>query len=153
MARRLFFRRIAKAPVFRRLQAENGGIFFKSPRGVLAFEGKIVSDHGDKFWIRRFSLDAAYRIAEEPLQGLHIAAVPGHLDGVADFGTFVPKRGRALVLFPLETMAEKCVWFIALFVGVNSCVCCYASIIPKVKRNSKGVKPTNTALFLSVNAF
>ena len=63
-----------------------------SPHGVLAFEGKIVSDHRNKFAVRRFSLDAADGVAEEPLQGLHVAAVPGHLDGMADFGTFVPKK-------------------------------------------------------------
>ena len=62
-----------------------------SPCGVLAFEAEIVRDHRDKFTIRRFSLDAADGVAEEPLQGLHVAAVPGHLNGVADFGTFVPK--------------------------------------------------------------
>ena len=53
-----------------------------SPRGVLAFEGEIVRDHGDKFAIRRLSLDARDGIAEEPLQGLHVAAVPCHLDGI-----------------------------------------------------------------------
>ena len=55
-----------------------------SPYGVLAFEGKIVSDHGDKFAIRGFSLDAADGVAEVALQNLHVAAVPGDLDGVAD---------------------------------------------------------------------
>ena len=76
---------------------------------MLAFEGKIVSDHRDKFAVRRLSLDAAHGVAKVSLQGLDVAAVPGDLDGVADFGTFVPKRGRALVLFSLEEMAEKCV--------------------------------------------
>ncbi len=79
------------------------------PYGVLAFEAEIVRDHRNKLRVRGLSLDARDGIAEEPLQGLHVAAVPGHLDGMANFGTFVPKRGRALVLFPLETMAEKCV--------------------------------------------
>lgn len=90
MAQGLFLRRIAEAPVFRRLQAENGGVLFL-PRGVLAFEGKIVSDHRNKLRIRRLSLDAAHGIAEEPLQGLHVAAVPGHLDGVADFRDLRPE--------------------------------------------------------------
>ena len=58
---------------------------------MLAFEAEIVRDHGDKFTIRGLSLDAAHGIAEEPLQGLHVPAVPRHLDGMADFGTFVPK--------------------------------------------------------------
>ena len=67
------------------------GVYFCSPYGVLAFEGKIVRDHGDKLRIRRFSLDAAHGVAEEPLQGLHVAAVPGHLDGMADFRDFRPE--------------------------------------------------------------
>ena len=66
-----------------------------SPHGVLAFEAEIVSYHRDKLRIRRFSLDAAHGVAEEALESLHVAAVPRDLDGMADFGTFVPKRGRA----------------------------------------------------------
>ena len=53
------------------------------PRGVLALEGEMVCDHGDELAIRGFSLDAADGIAEELLQSLHVAAVPGHLDGTA----------------------------------------------------------------------
>ena len=78
-------------PVYRLSPRINRECHF-SPHGVLAFEAEIVSDHRDKLRIGGFSLDAAHGVAEEPLQGLHIAAVPGHLDGVADFGTFVPKK-------------------------------------------------------------
>ena len=53
-----------------------------SPSGVLAFETEIVSDHGDKLRIRGLALDAAHGVAEELLQGLHVAAVPGDLDGI-----------------------------------------------------------------------
>ena len=49
---------------------------------MLSLEGKIVGDHRDKFAICGFSLDAAHGIAEEPLQGLHVAAVPRDLDGM-----------------------------------------------------------------------
>ena len=49
---------------------------------MLAFEGKIVRDHGDKFRICGLALDSRDGVAEEPLQGLHVAAVPGHLDGI-----------------------------------------------------------------------
>ena len=58
---------------------------------MFSFEGEIVGDHGDELRIRGLALDAGDRVAEELLQGLHGAAVPGHLDGVADFGSFVPK--------------------------------------------------------------
>ena len=56
----------------------------------------MVRDHRDEFRIRRFSLDVAHRVAEELLQGLQIAAVPGHLDGVADFQGFRLEMGGAL---------------------------------------------------------
>ena len=55
-----------------------------SPYGVLSLEAEIVSDHRDKFAVRRFSLDAADGVAEEALERLHVAAVPRDLDGMAD---------------------------------------------------------------------
>ena len=45
----------------------------------------MVRDHGDELAVRRLALDIAHRVAEEFLQHLDVAAVPGHLDGVADF--------------------------------------------------------------------
>ena len=62
-----------------------------SPHGVLAFEAEIVSDHRNKFRIRGLSLNARDGVAEEALQGLHVAAVPGHLDGMADFRDLRPE--------------------------------------------------------------
>ena len=63
----------------------------RSPDGaVFSFKGEIISDHRDELRIRGLALDAGDRVAEELLQGLHVAAVPGDLDRVADFGTFVP---------------------------------------------------------------
>ena len=43
-----------------------------------------VSDHGDEFAIRRFTLGIAHRVAEVLLQRLQVTPVPGHLNGVAD---------------------------------------------------------------------
>ena len=62
----------------------------------------MVGDHGDKFRIRGLSLDIAHRIAEELLQRFQIPAVPGHLDGVADFRDFRPERRDALTAFLVQ---------------------------------------------------
>ena len=45
----------------------------------------MVRDHRDELGIRRLALDIAHRVAEELLQHLDVAAVPGDLDRVADF--------------------------------------------------------------------
>ena len=45
---------------------------------------QFVSDKGDKFGIRRFSLGIADGIAEKSLQGVQVASVPGYFDGVSD---------------------------------------------------------------------
>ena len=50
----------------------------------LELEGQFVSDKGDEFGIRGFSLGIADRIAEKSLQSVQIASVPGDFDGVAD---------------------------------------------------------------------
>ena len=67
------------------------------PRGHLLFaQGNIVCDHCDALGICGFSLHIADRIAENALEGLDVAAVPGDLDGVADFRDFRPELGDAL---------------------------------------------------------
>ena len=53
---------------------------------------ELVCDEGDKFRIGGFPLGIADRITEEPLEGVQIASVPGHFDGMAD-GTLYPGRG------------------------------------------------------------
>ena len=45
---------------------------------------QFVSDQGNKFRIRGFSLGIADGIAEKSLQSIQVASVPGHFDGVAD---------------------------------------------------------------------
>ena len=45
---------------------------------------ELVRDQGDEFGIGRFSLCAVDSIAEESLQGIQVASVPGHFDGVTD---------------------------------------------------------------------
>ena len=45
---------------------------------------KLVSDKGNKYRIRGFSLGIADGIAKEALQSIQITSVPGDFDGVAD---------------------------------------------------------------------
>ena len=55
---------------------------------------QFVSDKGDEFGIRGFSLGIADGIAEKSLQRIQIASVPGYFDGMAD-GSF-HSAGRGL---------------------------------------------------------
>ena len=59
----------------------------------------MVRDHRDELGIGRLALDVRHRVAEELLQHLDVAAVPGDLDRVADFRDFRPERGDALSAF------------------------------------------------------
>ena len=52
--------------------------------GGLQLKLQFVSDKGDKLRIRGFSLGIADGIAEESLQGIQIASVPGYFDSVTD---------------------------------------------------------------------
>ena len=45
---------------------------------------QFVSDQGDKFGIRGFSLGIADGIAEKSLQSVQIPSVPGDFDGMSD---------------------------------------------------------------------
>ena len=64
-------------------------------RHLLSSQGQTVRDHGDELRIGRLSLDIAHRIAEKALERFDVAAVPGDLDGVADFRDFRPEIGDA----------------------------------------------------------
>ena len=81
---------------------------------LLALEREGIGDHGDEFAVRGLSLDIRHRIAEELLQHLDIAAVPGDLDRVADFQGLRPERGGALPPFQKKADRGR---FIALFIG------------------------------------
>ena len=56
----------------------------------------MIGDHGDELRIGGFSLDVADGISEEFLQRVEVAAVPRHLDGVANFQGLRPERNGAL---------------------------------------------------------
>ena len=53
---------------------------------------QFVSDKGNKFGIRGFSLGIADGIAEKSLQSIQVASVPGYFDGMAD-GPLHPAGG------------------------------------------------------------
>ena len=53
---------------------------------------QLVRNQGDELRIGGLSLGVGYRVAKEPLQGIQIASVPCHLDGVAD-GPLHPAGG------------------------------------------------------------
>ena len=54
---------------------------------------QFVRDQGDKLRIGGLSLGIADGIAEEPLQGIQIAPIPGDLDGVPDCPLHSGRRG------------------------------------------------------------
>ena len=53
---------------------------------------KLISDQCNEFTIRGFALGIADGIAEEALEGVQVATIPGDFDGVAD-GSFDTGRG------------------------------------------------------------
>ena len=75
------------------------------PRGVLALEGEMVSDHGDELRIRGLALDARDRVAEEFLKGLHVAAPSANPAVCAVFRDFRPEKlGAFWKVFSLKSM-------------------------------------------------
>ena len=52
--------------------------------GGLELKLQFVRDKRDELGIRGFSLSVGNRIPKEPLQGIQVATVPGHFDGVTD---------------------------------------------------------------------
>ena len=76
---------------------------------------KVVSDHGDELGICGLALDARDRVAEEFLQGLHVAAVPGQPRCLYGFSGLSSRIG-VRVLNEEERLPRK--GFIALFIGL-----------------------------------
>ena len=54
---------------------------------------ELVRNQGDKLGVCGLSLGVAHSVAEEALQSVQIAPVPGHLDGVADGPLYPGRRG------------------------------------------------------------
>ena len=72
-----------------------------------ALELETVGDHSNELRIRGLALGVGDGIAEILLQGLQIAAVPSHLDGVTD-GALHPGCGgiEALGHFGIEDLGD-----------------------------------------------
>ena len=51
---------------------------------VLSPQTNAVGDHGHKLAVGRFAAGAVDGVAEEGVQHVHIAAIPCHLNGMAD---------------------------------------------------------------------
>ena len=93
-----------------------------SPPRLLLPQREGVRDHGDELGIRGLALDVRHRVAEELLQHLDVAAVPSHLDGVADFRDFRPERRGPLSVLSDRQRQKRIYWPIhwlgpILFVG------------------------------------
>jgi len=56
------------------------------------FQSEPVSDEGDELRIRGFSLMIIDGVAEEGIDGIHLASVPCNLDGVADCEPSAPMK-------------------------------------------------------------
>ena len=52
--------------------------------GALELKLQAVGDQGYELTIRGLPLGIAHRVAKEPLEGIQIAPIPCHLDGVAN---------------------------------------------------------------------
>ena len=61
---------------------------------ALELQLQLVRDQGNELRIGGLALGIGNRVAEEPLQGIQVATVPGYLDGVTD-GTLHSAGGGA----------------------------------------------------------
>ena len=62
--------------------------------GALELKLELICDQRDEFRIGGFPLGIGHCVAEEALEGVQIATIPGDLDGVAD-GPLHSRRGGA----------------------------------------------------------
>ena len=81
---------------------------------LLHLEAQAVCDHGDELAIGGLALGGVDGVAEVLLQRLQVAAVPGHLDGVAD----IAGRSRPAIGSASATFSNPC--SIGLSVALNS---------------------------------
>ena len=79
--------------------------------GGFELELQFVSNQGDELRIGGLALGVAHGVAEESLQGIQVAPIPGDLDGVAD-GTLHSRRRGAEVFGHLgvEHSLLHCLW-------------------------------------------
>ncbi len=71
---------------------------------MVLIQPHLVGDHRDELGVGRFAAQIVDGVAEVAVQGIHIAPVPGHLDGVAD-GALHPAGGGVVFLGNLRVEA------------------------------------------------
>ena len=76
----------------------------RSPHPLPFIQPHLVGDHGNELAVGGLSAQIVDGVAEVAVQGVHIAAVPRHLDGMAD-GALHPAGGGAVALGDLRVQA------------------------------------------------
>ena len=66
----------------------------------------FIAYHGNKFTVRRLTAQVVDRVAKVAVQRVHVAAVPGDLDGVADRALDAAGRGHVA----LGDFRDKAAW-------------------------------------------
>ena len=79
--------------------------------GTLELKLELVRNQGDELRIGGLALGVGYRIAEESLQSVQIAPIPGDFNGVAD-GTLHPagRGAKGLGYLGIEHSLLRCLW-------------------------------------------
>ena len=77
---------------------------FASRPALLFIQADLIADHCDELAVRGFSSQVVDGIAKVAVQGIHIAAVPGDFNSVAD-GALHPAGGGAVALGDLRVQA------------------------------------------------
>ena len=79
-----------------------------SPNPLPLIQPHLVSNHRDELAVGGFSAQVMDGVAEVAVEGVHIAPVPCHLDGVAD-GALHPAGGGAVFLgdFRVQTLGHS----------------------------------------------
>ena len=74
---------------------------------LMLIQPHLVGDHGDELRVRGLAPQVVDGVAEVAVEGIHIAPVPCHLDGVAD-GALHPAGGGIVFLgdLRLETLGD-----------------------------------------------
>ena len=78
------------------------------PHPLPLIQPHLVGDHGNELRVCGLSAQVVDGVAEVAVQGIHIAAVPRHLDGMAD-GALHPAGGGAVALgnFRVQALGHR----------------------------------------------
>ena len=79
-------------------------LFFTLHRPLPFIQPHLIGDHCDKLRVGGLAAQVVDGVAEIAVEGIHIAPVPRHLDGVAD-GPFHPAGGGAVFLGDFRVQA------------------------------------------------